>query len=119
MVSPFQSDPNRGVHLARIGAMRPLARLALISCALCIAACASPAPRWVLPREDGTNSAISLAREESTASLACVAAAQDYCNERALRPVFLSEQTEYQGVLTGRGEKLARVARRIPVVGDE
>ena len=72
-----------------------------------------------MPREDGTNSAISVAREESTAAIACIEEANAYCKERARRAVFLTEQTEYQGVLTERGRGIARVISKIPGVGDE
>jgi hypothetical protein len=73
----------------------------------------------MLPREDGTVSAISVAREESTAALACVKQANEYCEERDERAVFLDEETHYQGVLTERTAGFARVAKNIPFLGDE
>jgi putative hemolysin len=96
--------------------MRPLAPLA---CALCLTACATHTPSWILPRDDGTAAAVSLSRQEADASIASVAAANDYCKERGRTAVFLKEQTEYQGVLTERGGGIARVAKNIPVVGDK
>jgi hypothetical protein len=72
-----------------------------------------------MPREDGSISAVSLAREESTAAIASVDHANRYCQERARRAVFLSQQTEYQGVLTERGGGIARVVKNIPAVGEK
>ena len=71
-----------------------------------------------MPREDGTISSVALAREEANASTASVEAANDYCKERTTQAVFIDQQTEYQGVLTDHG-KIARVVKKIPVVGDE
>jgi hypothetical protein len=72
-----------------------------------------------LPREDGSITAVSLAREESVAEIAGIDEAKSYCKEKAATAVFLDEQTEYQGVLTRRGGGIARVLRNIPGVGDK
>jgi hypothetical protein len=71
-----------------------------------------------MPREDGSISAVSVARVESKAASENVAEANRYCEKRAQTAVFTNEDTEYQGVLTERGGKLARIVRNIPAVGD-
>jgi hypothetical protein len=82
-------------------------------------ACAARVSTRMLPREDGTVAAISVAREESTAAVAGVKRANEYCEQRAARAVFLGEETKYQGVLTERTSRVARVARNVPFLGDE
>lgn len=83
---------------------------------LVLSACAANVATRLLPREDATVSAISVAREESTAAAANVKEATSYCKRKGGEAVFLDEQSEYQGVLTERSE--ARVVKSIPVIGD-
>ena len=71
----------------------------------------------LLPREDGTVSVISVAREESPAAARNVIEANRYCEKQSRKAVFGDEQTEYRGVLTNRGTTLARIVKNIPVVG--
>ena len=71
----------------------------------------------LLPREDGSVSIVSVAREESPAAARNVIEANRYCEKQDRKAVFGEEQTEYQGVLTKRGEPLARIAKNIPGVG--
>ena len=71
----------------------------------------------LLPREDGSVFVVSVAREESPAAARNVIEANRYCEKQDRKAVFGEEQTEYQGVLTKRGEPLARIAKNIPGVG--
>lgn len=73
----------------------------------------------LLPREDGSVSAVSVAREESAAASQNVVEANRHCEGQGRRAVFGDEQTEYQGVLTKRGGAIARVAKAIPGVGGQ
>lgn len=86
---------------------------------LLLSACASDVATRILPREDGTISAISVAREETGAAGANVEQANQYCEKQARRAVFLAEKTEYQGVLTKQGEAAARVIKKFPVFGED
>jgi len=97
-----------------------LAALLISACALAallISACASvpkDVPTRILPREDGSISAISVAGEADTAATANVEKANRYCEAQGGRAVFSDEETEYQGILTRRGETISKVIKRIP-----
>jgi hypothetical protein len=82
-----------------------------------LSCCMTSVDSRLLPREDGTISAISVARDESPAAARNVSEANRYCEEQDKNAVFASETTEYQGVLTQRGGALARIAKNIPAVG--
>src|SRR5512134_404783 len=84
---------------------------------LFLSCCANNVDSRLLPREDGTVSVISVAREESPAAARNVAEANRYCEKQSRRAVFGDEQTEYRGVLTTRGATLARIVKNIPGVG--
>ena len=71
-------------------------------------------PTRILPREDGTISAISVAGEADVAATANVEKANRYCEAQGGRAVFSDEETEYQGILTKRGETISKVIKRIP-----
>lgn len=86
---------------------------------LLLSACAADVSTRVLPREDGTISAISVAREEATAAVSNIEKADGYCKAQDRQAVYLDEETEYQGVLTKRGEAASRILKRIPSIGDE
>jgi hypothetical protein len=93
-------------------------KLLNLTSVLVLSACAANVATRVLPREDATVSVISVAREESTAAGANIETANRYCKAKDGEAVFLDEQSEYQGVLTRSGEDAARVAKKIPVIGD-
>ena len=71
----------------------------------------------LLPREDGSVSVVSVAREEWPAAERNVSEANRYCEKQSRTAVFGEEQTEYQGILTKRGSTLARIVKNIPTVG--
>jgi hypothetical protein len=90
---------------------------AFLLAALLLSACASypkDVPTRILPREDGSISAISVAGEADVAATANVEKANRYCEAQGGRAVFSDEETEYQGVLTRRGESISKVIKRIP-----
>jgi hypothetical protein len=86
---------------------------------LLLSACATDVATRVLPREDGTISAISVARAEDVAATANVEKANRYCEERDGRAIFIDEETEYQGILTKRGEAASRIIKKIPGIDGE
>lgn len=86
---------------------------------LLLSACAADVATRVLPREDGTISAISVARQEEVAATANVEKANRYCEEQDRRAVFVDEETEYQGILTKRGEVVSKIIKKIPGVDGE
>jgi len=94
-------------------------RLTPLGSVLLLTACAASPTTRMLPREDGTISAISLARDESVAELAGIDEANSYCKQKGATAVFLDEKTEYQGVLTEKGRGVARVVKNIPGIGDK
>ena len=73
----------------------------------------------LLPREDGSVTVVSVARDQSPAAHRNVIEANRYCEKLNRRAVFGEEQTEYQGVLTKRGEPIVRIAKKIPGVGSK
>jgi hypothetical protein len=73
----------------------------------------------LLPRQDGSVSVVSVAREESPAAAKNVVEANRYCKKQNRKAVFGEEQTEYRGVLTKSGEPFAKIAKNIPGVGDK
>ncbi len=85
----------------------------------CLSGCFNSVATRLLPREDGSLSAVSVAREESPAASRNVVEANRHCEDQGRRAVFGEEQTEYQGVLTKRGEALARIAKAIPGFGGQ
>ena len=89
----------------------------LVASLLLSSCCLNDVDSRLLPREDGTVSVVSVAREESPAAARNVIEANRYCEKQGRRAVFGDEQTEYQGVLTNRGTTLARIAKNIPGVG--
>jgi hypothetical protein len=89
--------------------------LVIILTVFFLSACSStPTSTRLMPRSDGTISAISTARDESIAAIASTKEAKRYCTEQKKSAVFLDESTEYQGILTSRG---ARTVRNIPTIG--
>jgi hypothetical protein len=92
--------------------------ISILTSATLLAACATDVATRVLPREDGTIAAISVAREEAAAADANVKKANRYCEKQEGTAVFLEEETEYQGVLTTRGEAAARIIKRVPVLAE-
>jgi hypothetical protein len=84
-----------------------------------LSACAANVATRVLPREDGTISAISVAREESIAASASVKEANRYCDKQDGTAVFLDEETLYQGIWRKQTGGVDRVVKNIPVIGDK
>ena len=84
---------------------------------LFLSCCHNNVDSRLLPREDGTVSVVSVAREETPAATRNVIEANRNCEKQGRRAVFGDEQTEYQGVLTNRGTTLARIVENIPGVG--
>jgi hypothetical protein len=95
-------------------------RSLLLVAVLLLSACANGAtdandvPTRIVPRDDGTISAISVAETEDVAATANVEKANRYCEAQGSRAVFSDEETEYQGILTRRGEGISKVLKRIP-----
>jgi hypothetical protein len=79
-----------------------------------LSGCATQLPTLLLPRQDGTISAVTVARDASAATAASVDKATEYCRKQKGVAVFLEEDVEYQGVLTEGG---ARTVRNVPYVG--
>ena len=92
-------------------------RWSILVAFLFLSCCRNHVDSRLLPREDGSVSVVSVAREESPAAASNVIEANRYCEKQGRKAVFGEEQTEYQGVLTKRGEPLARIAKNIPGVG--
>ena len=92
-------------------------RSAILVPFLFVSCCRNHVDSRLLPREDGSVSVVSVAREESPAAARNVIEANRYCERQGRKAVFGEEQTEYQGVLTKRGEPVARIAKNIPGVG--
>ena len=93
-------------------------KLPTVISALWLSACATDVSTRLLPRDDGTISAISVAREEAKAAGANVDEANRYCEKHDATAVFIEEETEYQGVLTKRGESATRIINKIPILKD-
>jgi hypothetical protein len=94
-------------------------RSSILAAFLFLSCCHDPVTSRLLPQEDGSVSVVSVAREESPAAARNVIEANRYCEKQSRKAVFGEEQTEYQGVLTKRGEPLARIAKNIPGVGSK
>ena len=92
-------------------------RSSILVAFLFLSCCLNNVDSRLLPREDGTVSVVSVAREESPAAARNVIEANRYCEKQSRKAVFGDEQTEYQGVLTNRGTTLARIVKNIPGVG--
>jgi hypothetical protein len=109
----YGSEGSRGTALAINQIMRDASILIAV---LLFSGCAThPAvPTRILPREDGTISAISVAGEADVAATANVEKANRYCEAQGERAVFADEETKYQGIPTRQGETIAKVFKRIP-----
>ena len=94
-------------------------RLSISFVVLLLSACATDEGTRVLPREDGTITAISIARDEATAAGANVKKANRYCEKQHQRAVFLDEKSDYRGILPQQGEAAGRVLKKIPVIGED
>jgi hypothetical protein len=102
--------------------MRDVTISIVVLSVLMLGGCASnppDVPTRILPREDGSISAVSVAGEADVASTANVEKAHRYCESQGARAVFSDEETEYQGILTKRGEAISKVIKRIPGAEDE
>jgi hypothetical protein len=92
-------------------------RSSILVAFLFLSCCHNKVDSRLLPREDGSVSVVSVAREESPAAKRNVSEANRYCEKQSRKAVFGDEQTEYQGVLTKRGSALARIVKNVPGVG--
>ena len=84
---------------------------------LLAACCSARVETRMMPREDGSISAVSVSRRESRAAMQNVDEANLYYEKLNRKAVFGDEETVYQGLLTRRGGGVARIVKNIPAVG--